>query len=136
MSAIGGLGERIKQLRAEQRRSQGDLAEKIGADPGQISRYENSHIAPSTNAIVRLAEGRDVSRDFLLVDDAPRRRFRSAEDALGEHLATLAELAVDDLELGHPLHRGPRHQNPSPRPRRHQLRRELTRPAGTAWTRR
>ena len=40
------IGERIKALRSEQRWSQGDLATKIGADPGQISRYENGHIAP------------------------------------------------------------------------------------------
>jgi ribosome-binding protein aMBF1 (putative translation factor) len=78
------IGERIKTLRAERRWSQGDLAAKISADPGQISRYENGHIAPSADAIVRLAEALDVSCDYLLIDDAPRRVFRSPiEDALG-----------------------------------------------------
>jgi transcriptional regulator with XRE-family HTH domain len=92
------IGERIKTLRSEQRWSQGDLATKIGADPGQISRYENGHIAPSADAIVRLAEALDVSCDYLLVDDAPRRPFRSPiEDALGDNLAAIAELGDDDL---------------------------------------
>ncbi len=92
------IGERIKQLRGEQRWSQADLATKIGgADAGQISRYENGHIAPSADAIVRLAEALDVSCDYLLVDDAPRRSFRAPEHVLGEHLAGLDELTDEDL---------------------------------------
>jgi transcriptional regulator with XRE-family HTH domain len=92
------IGERIKALRAEQRLSQGDLAAKIGgADAGQISRYENGHIAPSADAIVRIAEALDVSCDYLLVDDAPRRPFRAATDALGESLAGLDELDEEDM---------------------------------------
>lgn len=91
------IGERIKQLRSEHRWSQGDLATKINADAGQISRYENAHIAPSADAIVRIAEALDVSCDYLLVDNAPRRPFRSPEDTLGHRLAGLDELTPDDL---------------------------------------
>ena len=91
------IGERIKALRSEQRWSQPDLAAKIGADAGQISRYENSHIAPSADAIVRLAEALDVSCDYLLVDDAPRRPFRSPDHVLGHRLTGLDELTEDDL---------------------------------------
>lgn len=91
------LGERIRQLRKERGWSQNDLAEKLGVDPGQISRYENGHIAPSADAIVRLAEALDVSCDYLLVEDAPRRPFRAPEHALGEHLTGLDELTDEDL---------------------------------------
>ena len=92
------IGERIKALRAEQHLSQGDLAAKIGgADAGQISRYENGHIAPSADAIVRIAEALDVSCDYLLVDDAPRRPFRAPTDALGESLAGVEELDEEDM---------------------------------------
>lgn len=92
------IGERIKQLRSEHRLSQADLAAKIGgADAGQISRYENGHIAPSADAIVRLAESLDVSCDYLLVDDAPRRPFRAPEHALGNRLTGLDELTDEDL---------------------------------------
>ena len=66
------IGERIKALRSEQRWSQGDLATKIGADPGQISRYENGQIAPSADAIVRLADVLDVSDRLPRADGAPR----------------------------------------------------------------
>jgi len=48
---------------------------------------------------VRLAEALDVSCDYLLVDDALRRPFRSpVEDALGENLAAIAELDDDDVK--------------------------------------
>jgi transcriptional regulator with XRE-family HTH domain len=91
------IGDRIKQLRSELRLSQGDLAAKLGADAGQISRYENGHISPSADAIVRLAQALDVSCDYLLVDDAPRRPFKSSSDVLGDRLAGLSELSPDDL---------------------------------------
>lgn len=92
------IGDRIKQLRIEHHLSQADLAAKLGGtDAGQISRYENGHIAPSADAIVRLAEALDVSCDYLLVEDAPRRPFRAPEHALGERLAGLDELSDEDL---------------------------------------
>ena len=50
------LADRVKQLRNEHSWSQGELAERIDADPAQISRYENGRITPSADALVRLAE--------------------------------------------------------------------------------
>lgn len=97
--ALMALGDRIRQLRNENRWSQADLAERIGGDAGQISRYETAKIAPSAEIIVRLAQALNVSCDYLLVDDAPRRPFRNPQDALGDRLATVAELTDDDLEL-------------------------------------
>ena len=93
------LANRVKQLRSEHGWSQGDLAEHVGADPAQISRYENGRITPSADGLVRLAEVFDVSCDYLLVEDAPRRPFRSPEDLFGEGLATVAELGEHDREL-------------------------------------
>lgn len=93
------LADRVKQLRNEHGWSQGDLAEQIGADPAQISRYENARITPSADALIRLAETFDVSCDYLLLDDAPRRPFRSPEDGLGDRLAGLNELTDHDRHL-------------------------------------
>ena len=95
------LAERVKQLRTEHAWSQSDLADRVGADPAQISRYENGRITPSADALVRLAEVFDVSCDYLLIDDAPRRRFRSPEDTLGDRLHTITELSDHDRELVH-----------------------------------
>ena len=94
-----GLADRVKALRNEQGWSQSELAELVGANPAQISRYENGRITPSADALARLAETFGVSCDYLLIDGAARRPFRSPEDALGEHLADFAELGPADQEL-------------------------------------
>jgi transcriptional regulator with XRE-family HTH domain len=91
------LGERIRQLRKEAGLSQAELADKIGADPGRVSRYEAGRITPSAEALVRLAETLNISIDHLLVDGTPRRPLHAAQDALGDHLAAVAELPPDDL---------------------------------------
>jgi transcriptional regulator with XRE-family HTH domain len=97
--AIMTLAERVKTLRDEHGWSQTDLAGRIGAAPAQVSRYESGRTAPSADTVIRLAETFGVSCDYLLVDDAPRRPFRSAEDILGDHLASVAELDPADRAL-------------------------------------
>jgi transcriptional regulator with XRE-family HTH domain len=93
------LGERLKQLRRERGWSQADLAAKIGADAGQISRYENSHMTPSAEAVAKLAEVLDVSADYLLINSSARRALRSPENVLGDHLALVAELGDEELAV-------------------------------------
>jgi len=90
------LRDRVLELRKERGWSQAELAHKIGADAGQISRYENGRITPSADAIVRLAEVFDVTTDYLLIEDAPRRPLRSPEDVLGDQLAAIATLDDND----------------------------------------
>lgn len=90
------LRDRVHELRKERGWSQAELASRISADAGQISRYENGRIAPSADAIVRLAEAFDVSTDYLLIDTSPRRPLHSPEDILGDNLAALATL--DDTD--------------------------------------
>lgn len=90
------LGQRIKQLRKEAGWSQGELGERIGTDSQRVSRYENGRITPSVDALVRIAEALDVSIDYLLIDDAPRRPLHIADADLAARLADLAELSEDD----------------------------------------
>ncbi len=114
------LRERVHALRKEHGWSQGELAEKVGADPAQISRYENGRITPSADVVVRIAEVFDVSTDYLLVGDAPRRPFRRGDEALGERLSQVIKPGT--VHPGPQLHRRPRHQDPPQSPRRrHQL---------------
>ena len=108
---VMSLQERVKELRKEHGWSQGELAERVGGDPAQISRYENGRITPSAE-VVKLAEVFDVSTDYLLVEDSPRRPFRGAEDALGDRLGTIGtEPRGSDAAVGLP--RRARHQEPA-----------------------
>ena len=93
------LGERIRQLRKEAGWSQAELAEKIGADAGRVNKYEAGRMAPAAESLVRLAEVLNVSIDYLLIDDVPRRPLHSAADALGDRLSVVAELGDEDLNL-------------------------------------
>lgn len=93
------LGERLKQLRRERGWSQADLAAKVAADAGQISRYENGRMTPSAEAIARLAEVLDVSADYLLIETSPRRPLHAPENILGDRLTAVAELTDDELTV-------------------------------------
>jgi len=94
------LGERIKTLRTEHGWSQGELAQKVGTDARQISRYENSRITPSVDVLGRIAEALDVSLDHLVFEDIPRRPLHTAaDDALGDRLAGIAELDTPEREI-------------------------------------
>lgn len=91
---------RQAELRKENGWSQADLASKIGGDAGQISRYEHGRITPSADLIIRLAEVFDVSVDYLLLDDAPRRPRRTPDEAaLGDDRIAATELSEEDLNL-------------------------------------
>jgi transcriptional regulator with XRE-family HTH domain len=91
------LGERIKELRKEVGWSQGELADKVGTDARQISRYENGRITPSLDVLARIAEALNISIDHLVFEDIPRRPLHSAENLLGDHLANVGELSSEDL---------------------------------------
>ena len=90
------LGERIKELRKEHGWSQGELAEHIGGDARQISRYENGRITPSVEVLIRLAEVMNVSIDYLVIEGACRRPLHMADHGIAERLAVLEELGEED----------------------------------------
>jgi transcriptional regulator with XRE-family HTH domain len=93
------LADRIKQLRTEAGLSQAELAEKAGAgDARQISRYENGRITPSLDAIIHIAQALDVSIDYLVIDDIPRRPLHIDDHGLTERLAALSELDQTDRD--------------------------------------
>lgn len=91
------LGDRIRTIRKEHNWSQGDLANKIGADAGQISRYENGKMTPGAAAVVKIAEALNISCDYLLTDHAPRQPFRTPPGTLhNDQLTGLNELDNTD----------------------------------------
>lgn len=61
-----GLGKRIKQLRAEQKISQEELASKIGVHTNHLSRYERDLTSPSIDVVIKMAKALEVSIDFLI----------------------------------------------------------------------
>lgn len=90
------LCERMKQLRKEKGWKQGDLADKIGSDARQISRYENRRVTPSLDAIVKIALAFDVTIDYLLIEDCPRAPLKTSDPELMDRLQNIHSLSEED----------------------------------------
>ena len=61
-------------------------------------RKENGRITPSLEAIIHIAEALDVSIDYLVIDNMPRRPLHIDDHGLTERLAALAELDQADRD--------------------------------------
>jgi transcriptional regulator with XRE-family HTH domain len=90
------LGEKIKLLRKELGWSQDGLAQKIETDGRQISRYENGKFLPSADAIVKLAQVFNVSIDYLLINEAPRKPLHFNDEQLINKLQEIEDMTEAD----------------------------------------
>lgn len=59
-------GERLKEMRERRGLSQTDLEQIAGISNMQISRYESGKSEPTPEVIVKLANGLNVTTDYLL----------------------------------------------------------------------
>ena len=59
-------GERLRELRESKKLTQKQLAEKLGLNQQDISRYETEQIDLSTEMIRKFCEFFEVSSDYLL----------------------------------------------------------------------
>ncbi len=66
------LGEKIKQLRQEKGYSQTLLEKRSGVNSKLLSKYENGRIIPTADTLRKLAEGLDISADYLIFDNVPK----------------------------------------------------------------
>lgn len=81
-AAAEGLGDRIARLRRAKDWNQKELADRIGARPSQISKYERGSYLPRPDLLPRLAEALEVSLDYLMTGRGTgetRRDFRLRE---------------------------------------------------------
>ncbi|HMB53453.1 MAG TPA: helix-turn-helix transcriptional regulator [Thermoanaerobaculia bacterium] len=108
MGIFDRLGETITVLRLLRRLSQGELAERAGIRPNQISRYETGAVQPQLAQLERILEALDVGiAEFLFTMNHLDRTARLLEqsDAMPqeEELARRAVIAywenVTDLHL-------------------------------------
>ncbi|MGL5850617.1 MAG: helix-turn-helix domain-containing protein [Phycicoccus sp.] len=83
-------------LRTEAGWSQAELAEKIGSDARQVSRYENGRVAPGLDAVIRIAEVFNTTVDYLLFDNAERRPLTAPSSHLDARLTDLDQLTDDE----------------------------------------
>jgi transcriptional regulator with XRE-family HTH domain len=66
MSESVAFGQRLRELRAECRVSQDQLAHRTGIHPTAIGRFERGDREPRLTSILRIARGLEVSPGALL----------------------------------------------------------------------
>ncbi len=95
--AAESLGDRIARLRRAKGWNQKELADRIGANPTQISKYERGTYLPRPDILPRLGEALGVSLDYLMTGRSGelRRDFRLRERV--EALETLPETQRSNL---------------------------------------
>lgn len=103
-------GDRITALRKAKKLSQGDLAKIAGVSREIIGRYERGEASPSIEVARKIAEGLDVSLDYLagttdkasmdkqtlkLIDD-----IEELEPSIKDKLLFLANAIIRDAKTG------------------------------------
>ena len=97
------FGNRLRKLRRDARGfTQRDLADRIGIEFGQISRYERGHVLPNAETVVSLAEALKIDTEVLLGGKAstvrypaPQRISRSTEALIRDRDAVI--LLIDSV---------------------------------------
>lgn len=90
------LGKKLKQLRKEKGWSQDEFAHHANIDGRQVSRYENERVMPSIEVVIKMAKAYDVSIDYLLLIDVPRRPLEVHTTKLAQKVMALRQLSEDD----------------------------------------
>lgn len=89
---------KLKNLRTKHGWSQGQLAQKIGADLQRISKYERGVIWPTMELTVKMAKVFDVSVDFLIRDDKTAAVSKIKNQKLLNKLEAINNLPEDEQE--------------------------------------
>ena len=89
---------KLKKLRKNRGWSQGQLAQKIGADLQRISKYERGVIWPTMELMVKMAKVFDVTVDFLIRNDKDTAVGKIKNQELLSQLEEINNLPEPDQE--------------------------------------
>lgn len=93
------FGKKLKELRKESHLTQAELAEKLGLESLQVSRYENGKVTPSVEAVAAIATVFNVSADHLIFDSAPRTNLKVTSTPVIDRLQAVGLGAEDERAL-------------------------------------
>jgi len=92
------LGQKLKELRLEKNWKQDNIAIDINSDKRTISLYENDKISPSIDMITKIAQVFNVSIDYLLINDYPRRPLFLKDNSIMEKLQYFEYLSQQEKD--------------------------------------
>lgn len=91
------LGTRIKNLRKIKRLTQKQIEYKTGISSGNLSGYESGRIAPSSQALVSLAQVFGCSIDYLLTGNEYEQNYVLSDEEMNL-LYAYRRLSEDDQD--------------------------------------
>ena len=87
------FGLRLKELRANLKLTQREMAEKVGITPATLSAYENGTNQPSFSACYQIATSLDVSLDWLCgIKNSSKSNVYSDLSEAFEHMVKLFQM--------------------------------------------
>ena len=93
------LASKLKQARKQKGLTQGQLAQKIGADIQRISKYERAVLVPTTEIMVKLSDALDVSLDYLLKNGKNRVTGKVKDAELVDQFIQVDALPEEDRHI-------------------------------------
>lgn len=85
------FGEKLKQLRKNQKMTQQQLAERLGVAKSVVSYYESGDRYPSYDVLIKIANTYHVTTDYLL--NIERERTLNVSDLSEDDIAVLITVA-------------------------------------------
>lgn len=92
---MDSLGERLKNLRIDNRFTQKEVVEKLGITGSTLSQYERNKRVPKNDLLVQLADLYNVSTDYLLGHINNRDIEYSFDPPKPLHLSSSSEYSYD-----------------------------------------
>jgi transcriptional regulator with XRE-family HTH domain len=92
------IARNLKRLRKERGYTQGELAKKINAHMGHISRIETGKYNPSVDILIKLAEALEVTLDSMVGQnpDATNEEIKIEDQILSEKIKLLNTLDEEE----------------------------------------
>lgn len=90
---------RLRELRWEKDWRQGDLAEESGLSQARISRYERGEQTPTADSLIKLSRALDCTVDYLVWQEAPRKRMTDEEVRRWELVEACLEMQESEAFL-------------------------------------
>lgn len=96
-------GEKIRQLRKDNKITQAELGKILNVEKSTISMYENNNTQPPSQTLALIAKYFNVSTDYLLGNETPAKFKPQLTDKDKKDIAKQVEDMLDGLDADNPI---------------------------------
>lgn len=96
-------GEKIRQLRKDNKITQTELGKILNVEKSTISMYENNNTQPPSQTLALIAKYFNVSTDYLLGNETPPKFKPQLTDKDKKDIAKQVEDMLDGLDADNPI---------------------------------